>query len=69
MKRPTTAGLRVAAPNGRSYPSPSPTARQFGKVPLSAGVEKVSPQATISTMVAPSHRNEVGNGKPIGFST
>ena len=44
-------------PTARSYPSP--TARQFGKVPLSVGVEKVSSQAIISTMVAPSHRNEV----------
>ena len=34
--------------------------RQFdGNVPLSVGVEKVSSQAIISTMVAPSHRNEV----------
>ena len=40
------------------YPNPRPR-RQFGKVPLSVGVEIVSSQAIISTMVAPSHRNEV----------
>ena len=50
---------RIVHRHARSYPSPTAAVWQFGNVPLSVGVEKVSSQAIISTMVAPSHRNEV----------